>query len=653
MCDIEICIRGDDPAVRFAARELARYLKRATGRRIGLLGARDSKAAVFRLGICEDVGIARPKGLEAEDDWLRIQPDGAGYILTGANGRSVLFAVYRYLGELGFRWLRPGARGEVIPSLTSPVRKGLCIDERPACRYRTLCLEGAASKEHVRDLIDWGAKQRMNGYFIQFEFGLCFFRRWYEHADNPDLKAEAIDPAAARAMAEDIIGEIKRRGLRFERVGHGWTCDVLGLPGEGWDAAAQAPAGSRKGWLARIGGKRRLFHGVPINTNLCYGRPEVRKAMTDAIVAYAIAHPEVDALHFWLADGMNNHCECDACRKARPADFYVDMLNELDGKLAAAGLRTRVVFLVYVDLLWPPARNRIKNPDRFMLMFAPITRSYLSSFAEVEPEPMTAYARNQLRFPGNAGENAAYLRGWQRHFRGVGVAYEYHILWACFYDLNHFTLGRTLHEDIRNLAGLGLDGLISAQNQRASYPTNLLMDVLARAMWDKRLSFRQIARESFADAFGVDGARVAAWFERMSRLWEPMFEGVYASGRDDRRIARGRRNLPRLAALVDEARPLVKRNLCRTDGAVRWSWRYFDSYLELLDLWLPAMKEYLDGSERVAESFATLFAWLWKQEKSLHPALDVYQFVKVLGWRVNEVKAEAGKTRVRQEWFGQ
>lgn len=121
------------------------------------------------------------------------------------------------------------------------------------------------------------------------------------------------------------------------------------------------------------------------------------------------------------------------------------------------------------------------------------------------------------------------------------------------------------------------------------------MDVLARAMWDKRLSFRQIARESFADAFGVDGARVAAWFERMSRLWEPMFEGVYASGRDDRRIARGRRNLPRLAALVDEARPLVKRNLCRTDGAVRWSWRYFDSYLELLDLWLPAMKEYLDA----------------------------------------------------------
>ena len=82
--------------------------------------------------------------------------------------------------------------------------------------------------------------------------------------------------------------------------------------------------------------------------NLCYSNPKVREIITDEIVDYLKNHPWINALHFWLADGSNNNCECDECKKALPSDFYVKMLNELDAKLSAADLSTKIVFLIYV-----------------------------------------------------------------------------------------------------------------------------------------------------------------------------------------------------------------------------------------------------------------------------------------------------------------
>lgn len=656
MSNTVILARGSEPAVQFAARELSRYLKKATGLRIpvarcigdnGKTGSLGQGQPLFTLGVCDRVGVKRPAGVSDADDWISIQPRGAGYILTGSNPRSVLFAVYRYLRELGFRWLRPGSRGEIVPRLRSPLRRGLAIDERASYRFRTVCIEGATTEKHVVDLIDWAAKHAMNGYFLQFQYGLYFFQRWYSHHDNPHRPKVPFGIEQAKPIVERIIGEIKKRGLSFERVGHGWTCAALGLPGEGWGQLHEPLTQDRQKWLAMLKGERTFFGGVPVNTNLCYSNPDVRKAMTDSIASYAAEHPEVNVLHFWLADGSNNNCECPECQKARPSDFFVQMLNELDEKLSAAGLSTRIVFLIYVDLLWPPAQSRLSNPDRFILMFAPITRSYLSSFAEAIHEriPMKEYVRNQLQFPRSAAENLAYLKAWRELFSGDGFDFDYHVIWPCYYDLNHFTLGRTLHKDIRSLEAIGLQGLNSCQNQRCSYPTNLLMDILARTLWNKRVSFDAIVKESFTDAFGKPGLQVAEALDKMSRLWLPLFEGVYATGRDDARIAKGLKNFPKLVQATDYLKSIVRKNLPRSTGAIQWSWKYLDGYVELLRLLLPAYEAYLHCSDQTAEKFQAVFDYLWKQEKTLHPALDVDTFIKVLQWRVNEVKAEREKTQ--------
>ncbi|MCE9589646.1 MAG: DUF4838 domain-containing protein [Planctomycetes bacterium] len=634
-------IASDDPTVRFAARELSRHLRMATGK--ALPATRDAAAATFRLGVCEDVGVARPRDVTADNDWVRIKPAGGGYVLTGSNPRSVLFAVYRYLHELGFRWLRPGVRGVVTPKVRGPIVRGLNVDEKASYKYRTICIEGACSEQHVLDLIDWQAKHAMNGYFIQFHYGSVFFKRWYDHKGSPYLKPEKLTPAMLAKTAEKIEESLRLRGMNFERMGHGWTCAAIGVSGEqGWDKEESTIVPADKvEWLAQVNGRKELWGGVAVNTNLNYGNPAVRDAVTDAIVDYAGKHTDVNLLHFWLADGSNNHDERPESLDGRPSDYFVDMLNSLDEKLSAAGLATRIVFLIYVDTLWAPTRTTIRNPDRFVLMFAPITRTYLRSFTDPDPtdEKPTPFVRNKLAMPKSAAVNLKYLRDWQEQYKGDGFDFDYHMIWACYYDPSMFTMGRTLHKDIQGLSKIGLHGLNSCQVQRMSFPTNLLMDVMARTLWNKKLTFQQIVDETFADAFGKDGGAVAEALDGMSKFWLPFFEATYIPDADRKRIEQGLRQLPRLAERVEELRGLVKRNMGRAHGAVKWSWRYLDAHVKLMDLLLPAMGSYLRADPGFRAMLDKALDYVWKSEKLLHPALDAYMIVGVLQWRANELEA--------------
>lgn len=630
----------DHPTVRFAARELSRHLRMATGKAAST--TRDADAASFVLGVCDDLNIPRPKGVAADDDWVRIKPSDSGYLITGSNPRSVLFSVYRYLRELGFRWLRPGVRGVITPKAKSALLRGVEIDEKASYKYRTICIEGSCSEQHVLDLIDWQAKQMMNGYFIQFHLGSVFFKRWYDHKGSPYQKPEKMTPP----MLEKVVGKIEEaihlRGMNFERMGHGWTCAALGVSGEqGWDKTENTTVPADKvDWLAQVNGKKELWGGVAVNTNLNYGNPAVREAITDAIVQYAREHPEVNLPHFWLADGSNNHDERPESLDGRPSDYFVDMLNLLDDKLTAAGLPTRVVFLIYVDTLWAPTRAKIKNQDRFVIMFAPITRTYLRSFVDADPtdEKPTEYVRNKLTMPKSAAVNIKYLNDWQQQFKGDGFDFDYHMIWACYYDPSMFTMGRTLHKDIQGLSRIGLHGLNSCQVQRMSFPHNLLMDVMARTLWNKKLTFQQIVDETFADAFGRDGGAVAEVLDGMSRFWLPFFEATYIPEADLKRIEQGLRLMPRLYERVDELRGLVRRNLGKAHGAVKWSWRYLDAYAKLMDLLLPAFESYLKADPGFRAKLDKAMDYIWKTEKLLHPALDAYMIVVVLKWRANELE---------------
>ena len=74
-------------------------------------------------------------------------------------------------------------------------------------------------------------------------------------------------------------------------------------------------------------------------------------------------------------------------------------------------LDSPLVFIVYSDLLWAPREQKVKNPKRFSMLFAPITRVHRIWI----PTPATTETTEQLEedyFTYAFGENWQQARDY-------------------------------------------------------------------------------------------------------------------------------------------------------------------------------------------------------------------------------------------------
>ncbi len=606
---------SDNRTIRFAAEELGKYL--------GLMVGSDA-AIDIRLGLMSEFAeVTAPAVADPElDDAVYIDiADGKG-IIAGINPRSVLLGVYRYLSALGCRWIRPGTDGEYIPSVAE--LPAVHLEETPSYRHRGITIEGAVSYEHVRDMIDWLPKVGFNGYFTQFREAHEFFDRWYSHNNNPLLEGHGITTEQAREYLAQAVGEIKKRGLMYHAVGHGWTCEPFGIEGLGWRRVDEVPESARQ-YLAEVNGKREYWYGVPLNTNLCYGNPEVRRIITEEIADYSAKHPEIDYMHFWLADGANNHCECELCRDTRPADLYVTMLNELDDVMTSRGIKTRIVFLIYVDLLWPPEREKIRNQDRFVLMFAPITRTYSETYENLGPLPeLPPFVRNKLEFPKSVAMNVAFLRAWQEWFKGDSFDFDYHLTWDHYNDPGYMQTAETLNADMRSLKDIGINGMVSCQMQRTFFPTGLPMVTMGWSLWDDNLPFEEAASEYFTAGFGPDADKAREYLETMTKLFDPVYMRDEANAVSETAAA----NLAKVPEAVEQILPVIERNLNAENECWAKSWFYLKHSTEICRLLAKAYGARAKGDKTAAhEAWERTKQYVYEKEMELHPVLDVLFFV--------------------------
>jgi len=144
-------------------------------------------------------------------------------ILAGSNPRSVLFAVYTYLDTLGFAWIVPGEDGEIVPRLKSPILENYDFRHRASLHYRGFALAGAYNVAMGEEFVEWMARNRFNHLFIEGQSA----QTRYEQALN-----RRVPLAEAKRYDRKIIRAAKKRGLRFENVGHGWTAWTLGFAPE-------------------------------------------------------------------------------------------------------------------------------------------------------------------------------------------------------------------------------------------------------------------------------------------------------------------------------------------------------------------------------------------------------------------------------------
>ena len=516
---------GRNETLRFAAEELEKYLHQMDP----ALFIEKRIYPAYDPTISHALWIGPDGSVEpSETDEIRIALQNGSGIITGSSNRAVLLAAYRVLYELGCRFLYPGKEGEIIPQRSlQEADLTMSLQEKASYHHRSVCIEGAVSYEHVYNMIDWLPKVGMSGYFVQFHTPSTFFKRFYNDSKHMNMSVTPVTDDDVAHLWMSLEEEIILRGLDYHATGHGWTCEPFGISGTGWEKDESELPEEVKACLAMVNGKRELWRDVALNTNLCYSQKAVRDKMTDAIVTYSKQHPAVNYLHFWLADGSNNHCECEECCKKLPSDYYVMMLNELDQKLTAAGLNTRIVCLIYVDLLWAPEFERIANPDRFVLMFAPITRTYTSALTDGDlsgSAELSPYKRNRLIMPKSVAENVARLSRWQQEqLNGDSFDFDYHLMWDHYLDPGYYECARILHRDMCHLDNIGLNGMVSCQLQRAAFPTGLPMYAMARGLWDKNSSFEEICSEYFSAAFGEDAKAVEKYLSTLSTLFDPPY----------------------------------------------------------------------------------------------------------------------------------
>ena len=512
--------------IDFAAEELKKYLRMMMPECGDIEITYEPNATEgFRLGLGEDFGLTFDEVKDAIlDDVVHIDTDEQGGIFAGSNPRSVLFAVYRYLKEHGCRWLFAGIDGEYIPICEI---KPIKYHHIPSFRFRGSCDEGAESQQCMLETIDLYAKLEMNIYKLEFDNPFAYYDRYYSHTYNKaNRKPEPISLEQAKQWKRQCEVEIVKRGLIFIDMGHGWSAEPFGLNStNGWnaneDTISEELLEQIRPHLALVNGKRDVWRNTPLKTQLCLSNPETRTIFAQAVVNYAERHQNVTYLVVGLGDDINNHCECDECKKLRITDYFVMILNQIDEILTERGLDTRIGFGIYHERMFKPIKERLKNPERFVLGYAPITRSYTSSIKrENIGEVQSEYVVNAYKPVGSVEENAAFLLDWQTIWKGNCYAFEYHFWVHLFRDPGTMRVARRVYEDILALDELKLCGFIEDGTQRPFFPNGFAIYVLAEALLNKKRDYEEIKEDYFSHAYGECWKEVVECLNSMSELFD-------------------------------------------------------------------------------------------------------------------------------------
>ena len=645
MTTITLAKVGKHQTITFAVNELARYLKMMDASL--LIDQRTYDEYDSSLTNVIWLGLTPMVNCDKLNDAIVIDvKDGVG-VITGANERAVLIAAYRFLRELGCRWIRPGNDGEVIPTRKLD-RAALCasIHETPSTRYRSVCSEGATVYEHFYNMIDWLPKVGMNAYLMQFFAPLGNFNLWYGHKYNPFKEAERrLSFDEVLASKNRIDEEAMKRSLIYIGVGHCFTTRPFGIS-DSYVRDINDPrlSESYKKLFAQINGERGLFQNRLNFTQLCYSKKEVRDTITDFAVEYCKNTPVLNVLSFTLADGMNNYCECEECSKYSASEWYVTILNEMDEKFTAAGLDTKILASLYVDLLWAPEKVKLNNPDRFILEFCPSSRTYSRPLYDMKCDSdsieLPPYERNKLILPRDVESLVAHYNSWRKVAPECkSVLFDYQMMWDHYLDPGYASCAKMLHLDMTGLEKLGLEGYISCQEHRAAFPTGLPVYTMAAGLWDKDSKFEDISRDYYAAAFGEDGPAVEAYLAKISELFDPAFM------RNDH-VEAHRDVIERMDA-IDALVNVFETSHIAPNREKNASWKYLSYHSTYCKLYAELVRTYAHGdAAKIEAQTKALTAYHFSLEEETHTVLDNFYFDEVYQRWIKRVFSNKPTTEV-------
>ena len=627
-----------NPTVDFAAEELKKYL-RMMMTECGEIEISYAPDAVdgFRLGLMADFGLDTSESDDLFlDDIVDIDVDENGNgVIAGSNPRSVLLAVYRYLTINGCRWLYPGIDGEYIPIKNIEAVK---YHKMADCRYRGQCNEGGEAQYDMIESIDFTPKIGMNIFMIEFDNPYAYYANYYNHKYNEmNREKEPVNFDTVLQWKRQCEAEISKRGLQYHDMGHGWTAESFGLDTrDGWRATDAPIPEDIKKYVAMMDGERKYFGGVPLNTNFCMSNPEARRLVANKIADYAENATNVDYLHVWLADGYNNHCECEECQKKIPSDWYMMLMNELDEELTRRELDTRIVFICYVDTTWAPETVTINNPKRFSLLLAAITRDYtecVEQNLDTSKIKLAEYKRNKNELPGSVNEYIAHAKKWQEKTKVQTFVYEYHYWLPQYRDLGLFDSCRMVYDDIRGYRSNDCHGLVEDGSQRSFWPNGFSYFIYGNTHFNTSVDFEEMKEDYFSHAYGEDWREVAAFFEKLGKAADFRYlngklsldgnkGGWGKAGYYNPTLAESFRKIPEI---VEEFRPFVVAHKNMPMRVQTVSYRLLEKYLEYCVGMSKFMVLKCMGADAEAnEQFWSFFTKFGKYEQEIERYYDQF-----------------------------
>ena len=519
---LKIRILRENEVLHFAAQELKKYYRMMMPEENSVVITTDPNAKEgFRLGLLEDFGLDCNVKDPYFDDLVHVDADHTGGILAGSNERSVLFAVYRFLKLNGCRWFFPGPEGEDIP--VKRIEKQF-YHKAPDHRYRGHTLEGRPSLRQTLDYIDFHAKQELNAFGL---YGVADYHvpYYYHRFNRPNFPEEGFDPGVAetqwRARYEC---ELFKRGQILFSGEHDLIPEAIGLEVKDRraykDGTKQFPE-EIKQYLALVNGKREFVRNDINFTQLCYSNPEVQRRIVESAAKMVKKNQHLDFFGITFADLHHNHCQCEQCLKSRPADKYVRILNRIDEKLTQEGVKTKILFSFYTDMMFAPMEEKIQNPDRFIFQFCPMRSSYSSSITgeTVLPAPIP-YRYNDWKNPEGIDECLALFRQWEKVFAGPCAVFEYHFWRPQYKELGGAIFARRVYEDTRAYQIMGMHGCMEDGSMKSFFPNGFADHMYSKTLYDRDVDFEAELEDYYSHLYGKNWQLVYRYQQEISDAFD-------------------------------------------------------------------------------------------------------------------------------------
>ena len=639
---ITAIITFDSHRARYYMSELEKYVKRLTNGEVEVVcelgGAPRDNALV--LAHLDELSLdAHDLFDPVTEDIIDIDvKNGVGHI-AGSNDRSILIGIYKYLKSAGCRWVRPGADGEYIP-YCDLLDHSFKYRKKADYNFRGQCIEGAVSFEHVRDTVEWLPKIDMNMFMLEQIVPYNYMSRWYTHIKNTKLDHTDIPYEKYCEYSHEIEKTIDRCGLQYHALGHGALNEPFGVRHMISGGEYDIPEETKKAF-ALVGGKRELYKKSPFFTQFCMSQEWVQDRVVNWLYDYIVQKPYIDVLHFWLADNINNHCECEDCVKKTPTDWYVIMLNKLDKKLTENGMDTKVAFIMYTDTLWPPVTEKLNNPSRFILTTACGTGKGYS--AKRREGGLPKWERNNFKVKTGIDMALTFIDAWKPVFDGQKFIYEYYLYTSHFSDPGYMAFSRVIAKDIKTLEVTGFDGIMSDQTQRSYFPTALPSSLMGHMLFDTSLDTETFIDDYFKSAFGNEWMTAKEYLEKISASFdlEAMMQNTDSTAQDT-----GSHDTNSLAAgvigntavgdviakvpdIVEDYADAVKRNLTLKNECHRLSWKMLEYHGEyckgVSEIYYLLSRNDTDGATRSLDKFID---YLSEIEMEIHRFFDLVLFIQ-------------------------